>query len=493
MLTRKKIDCSEERRLIINCITNTSFLKQIIPVLRADFFDSFESRIIYSWATDYFKHYEKAPEKEIETIFFRKKSEYSEEQMNGLGQFLGSLSEEYDKNINLPYEFDNAMQFIKLQSLRQLRQDLDQAIESSNILKGENLISDYKRPDRPGGQGVSLMKDTDALISAFLDTDESVFTFPGILGECLGEFLRGDLTAFVGPAKRGKSFWLMFAAICAMRAGKNVVFFSFEMNEKQSIRRFVQSLQAEPAHPQDILMPRFRPAEGFSLQNQPFIITHAPISKKGVDLSKIAKVQQQHRLHFHNGDVRIVTFPAKSAGLNELRATLNNMEYYDGIVPDLICVDYADIIAPEGYNREYRHKLDDIWTSLKQLAQERNVHVLTASQAGRSAFEGDVTEQNVAEDYRKIAHVSKMMTLDQTKYEYEMGVMRIRQMVEREGKRSLDEVCVLERRELGRIYAGSKWAKDVFIPKNDKEFEQYKEMEEKYVKRYGFTTESTQD
>ena len=56
-------------------------------------------------------------------------------------------------------------------------------------------------------------------------------------------------------------------------------------------------------------------------------------------------------------------------------------EKQDGFVPDLIVVDYADLIVPESRG-EFRHQQNEIWKGLRRLSQEKGEPlVITASQS----------------------------------------------------------------------------------------------------------------
>ena len=75
--------------------------------------------------------------------------------------------------------------------------------------------------------------------------------------------------------------------------------------------------------------------------------------------------------------------------------------------PDIVIVDYADLLRSVTMRKEARHDLESIYEDLRGLAGEYEVPVFTASQANRSALDEDVIEASkVAESY------SKVMTAD---------------------------------------------------------------------------------
>jgi hypothetical protein len=100
------------------------------------------------------------------------------------------------------------------------------------------------------------------------------------------------------------------------------------------------------------------------------------------------------------GTLLIKYFPTKSATVQTLAAHLSQIEI-QGTKPDLILVDYADIL--KGMGSEKRHVLENIYEDLRGLAGEVECPIWTASQANRSSLEEDVIDATkVAEAYSKV-------------------------------------------------------------------------------------------
>ncbi len=123
--------------------------------------------------------------------------------------------------------------------------------------------------------------------------------------------------------------------------------------------------------------------------------------------------------------LRIASFPAHSITISELEKEIDHLKDKEGFIPDVIVIDYADLLAPE-VKGDHRNVIDDIWKNLRRIAEERDCLVVTGSQSNRSSMEkAKIDEWDTAEDIRKLAHVTLMMVLDQTPKEKEVGVMRI--------------------------------------------------------------------
>jgi replicative DNA helicase len=89
-----------------------------------------------------------------------------------------------------------------------------------------------------------------------------------------------------------------------------------------------------------------------------------------------------------------------------------------------LIIDYADLMAIDPKN--LRIDTGRLCKELRGLAVEYNLALITASQANRV---GDgvkiLTRNHLAEDYSKVAIADNLITLNQTKEEYQMGLMRL--------------------------------------------------------------------
>ena len=69
---------------------------------------------------------------------------------------------------------------------------------------------------------------------------------------------------------------------------------------------------------------------------------------------------------------------------------LDDWEAREGFVPDVIVIDYADLLEADGKSTEFRHKQDSIWKGLRAMSQKRHALVLTATQADAASYTGPV-------------------------------------------------------------------------------------------------------
>ena len=452
-MKRESINLQDERKILTNMILSTDFLREISTLIKPHLFESAYAKLVSGWVMDYFEQYKTAPEKNIQDIYQQKRDSIQDEEENEtVAEFLKRLSNEAAEYRiqSVDYSINSAIKHLKLKSLERLKEQLAGFLIEADPLKAEQAIANYTRIERPEGEGVALFHDSAGVINAFLMEDELLFKFPGALGHVAGGFLRGDLVAWLGFAKRGKTWWMWFTAQVAMNHGLKVLFVTLEMTKRQMTRRAWQSMVGQPKEDKDITIPQFE-SVGDSKWTVSAIVEH----RTGVDPSLIPEKQKKFRRLLRGGDVRIEAFPAYSATVEDIVAHLDNLYYYDNYTPDVVIIDYADIIAPTENRMDYRHQLDSIWKKLRGLAQSRNILIVTASQSGRGGSTKDAKEEDVAEDIRKLAHVSKMLVINRLPEESKKGIVRIAQMAEREGSTSYEQAVVLQCLDIGRPYMDS--------------------------------------
>jgi replicative DNA helicase len=453
------IDLSEERKLLINCIVNTDFLKQIIPILQPNLLRSRYSRKIIIWVKSYFEKYEEAPNKNIEDIFIKEQVDLTEEEAGLIRKLLSSISEESD-NHNLPYSLDQAELYLKKQKLLNTSERITDLVNSNNILQAELEVVNYTKLERPNSNTLDITTTDFRNIIDYQNV--KLFSYPGDLGELCGPFCRGDFFADFGFAKRGKTWQLLYKALLAFRKNLNVLFYSFEMPEYDLAKRILQMITSSCRNDfdQEIALPVFTSTGE---------IDYEYIKPKILNLNDINKVQQMFSRH-KKARFKFKSFPAFAGTLNDVFAHIDLLEYFEDFYADVIVIDYLDIVAPDrDAPKEYRHFIDYLWKRARGLAQKKNAIVFTGSQTGRSTTSRDVNTGDVAEDIRKLAHITGGISLNQTDEEKKQGIMRIKPMVFREEFFSgYDEVTILQCLKIGQPILDCRRSDKVILPTETK-------------------------
>lgn len=294
---------------------------------------------------------------------------------------------------DLQYVKDKSLDFCRKQALKGA---LEQAVDQ---IAGENYeqIVDTIKKAVSVGTPVSIGHD-------FFDDYEARFTHltrhavPTGLDELDGkEVLQGGLGAgelgvVVAPTGVGKSHWLTMLGANAMRAGVNVLHYTFELSETQVGLRYDSNLCD--------------------------IDSNTVIDSKDAVLSKY---KENPRL----GRLKIKYYPTNTATVQTLRSHVERL-ILRGFIPGLIIIDYADIMRSSRQYDSLRHELKLVYEELRGYAGEKNLPIWTASQSNKEGSETEVVDlSNMSEAYGKAMVADVVMTISRRSHEKAQGFGRL--------------------------------------------------------------------
>ncbi|MFA5724378.1 MAG: DnaB-like helicase C-terminal domain-containing protein, partial [Candidatus Pacearchaeota archaeon] len=242
--------------------------------------------------------------------------------------------------------------------------------------------------------------------------------------------------------------WILIeTAIQALMRKYKVLFISLEMNARSIIKRVTQNLFSETAKEEEYMYPRF------VKNGDMYEIDNSKIEKgKGLKLHLYDRKLKAFLPQIGGGDLRICCYPAYSADYKKIFSDIELLEVKSGWLPDFIIIDYADLIAPESQKGDRRDQIDLVWKRLRALAQMKNCSVITATHSNKQTFERNIKQNDLSDDNRKINHVGKMISLNQTFSEKKIGAMRMQMIAERNGFFDDTEVVVLQSLNIGKPF-----------------------------------------
>ena len=141
----------------------------------------------------------------------------------------------------------------------------------------------------------------------------------------------------------------------------------------------------------------------------------------------LRKVKSKHSY------LKLSCHPNSTLKVSGIRSILETWAQ-DEWVPDVIVIDYADILDMSHKGLEGRDCINQAWKELRALSQYYHCLVITATQTDAAAFDtGLLRRKNFSEDKRKFSHVTGMMGINQTDDEKEMGLYRFNWLKLRDG------------------------------------------------------------
>lgn len=440
------------KKILLAMVNNDSVLARIAQHWGDRFrFDDRFSNLIGKWCVDFFARYERAPKDDLIDIFkgWAARKAARPELVNGVEAVLVGLSddenrltESTDRLMDMAYEhFDTTLISTKLDVVREL-------VTKGDIAAAYAEIETLDRVDYGEEDAHDLITDPAALDEVFEALGESVIRYNKGLGKFFGPHLEPDgFISFMGEEKIGKSFWLIDAAYQAVRQRKRVAFFACgDLSSRQNKRRLLSRFCGLPARstnpdgswpctvrvPQSIRRTRDRenPVE-LTYREETFNHTY---TREQVE-KKLAALRAHH-IRTNGSTFKLSSHSNFSIDVRGIQRLLNKWNRHQGWRPDVVVIDYADILAPPtGIGKaDVREQINVTWKMLRKLAGDNQCLVITATQADAASYgRHTLDKSNFSEDHRKFAHVTGMIGINQTAAEKELQVYRLNWVQLREG------------------------------------------------------------
>jgi len=209
----------------------------------------------------------------------------------------------------------------------------------------------------------------------------------------------GDLGIIFGNPGGGKSWMLTALGAMAVSAGYTVCHYTLELSEAYMGRRYDATFT------------------GLEIQE---LMKH----RDKVD-EAVGKLP---------GKLIIKEFPMGKAGISAIESHVQKTTDL-GHKPDLIIIDYVDLLKSKRKSIDRKDEIDDIYISTKALARELKIPIWTVSQVNRAGAKDDVIEgDKAAGSYNKIMIADFAMSLSRKRLDKVNGTGRVHIMKNRYGQ-----------------------------------------------------------
>ncbi len=367
-----KFGYSFQVKLMAALFTDKIFLQQILDILDPKYFESETNIWIVRCIMDYFDKYKQQPTLEVMKVELDKVENdvlktTIVENLKEVTKQLHSSDQDFIK--------DEAIDFCKNQVIKKAIMDSVDLLQTGQYDEIKSNIDNAMKAGSERDIGHEYNIDVDDRFSE--TTRKTVATnWESINSVMDGGLGPGELGVFVAPAGIGKSWGLVNVAAHAVKNGLNVVHYTLELSAPYVGLRFDSVFT------------------GIAAQNLKYHIDE--IKETVNDLQ---------------GNLVVKYYPTKTASVNTLKAHIEKCILQDK-KPDVIIVDYADLLRGAGRTQDLRHELGNIYEDLRGMAGEYEISVWTASQAIRSALEEYVIgAEKIAESYAKIMTADFVISL----------------------------------------------------------------------------------
>jgi replicative DNA helicase len=349
-------------KVISSLLVYKEFLLNIHDVLSDEYFENQSHKWIVKEILKYYDKYHCPPTMEVLKVELKKiDNEVLQLSIKEQLKEAYKTSEE-----DLKYVQEEFSNFCKNQQLKKALLNSVDLLNAGDYDSIRHLIDNALKSGQDKNIGHEYNKDTE---SRYREEHRVPIATPwGMFNDLLqGGLGGGDFGLIFGNPGGGKSWTLVALGGWAVKAGYNVLHYTLELGSDYVGRRY----------------------DAFFT---------------GIDVGKISKFKDdvEKEVSMLTGNLIIKEYSPGKATISTLESHIKKCIDLD-FKPDLILIDYVDLLRSKRTNRERKDEIDDIYISTKGLARELNLPIWSVSQVNRAGAKDDVIEgDKAAGSYDKI-------------------------------------------------------------------------------------------
>ena len=380
-------------KVLSSLLTHKGFLTNIHDMLSEEYFDNQAHKWVIKHILKYYDKYHTTPSMEVLKVELQK-IENEVLQISVKEQ----LKEAYKaSDADLEYVEEEFSNFCKNQQLRKA------LLSSVDLLKGgdfesiRELINNAIKAGQDKNIGHEYNKDVE---SRYREDHRITVPTPWEKINTLlqGGLGNGDFGLIFGNPGGGKSWSLVALGGYAVKLGYNVLHYTLELGEDYVGRRY----------------------DAF--------FTQIPVDKISSQKDKIESTVEELK-----GNLIIKEFPTGKATMTTVESHIQKVKDL-GIEPDLVIIDYVDLLSSKRKTVDRKSEIDDIYSSTKGLARELNIPIWSVSQVNRAGAKDNIVEgDKAAGSYDKIMITDVCISLSRQRRDKVEGTGRFHIMKNRYG------------------------------------------------------------
>jgi RecA/RadA recombinase len=384
---------SFQLKVINQLLLNKEFILNIRDSIQEEYFDNQSLQWIVTQTLKYFDKYHTSPT--LESLHIEvKKLENEILKTSVIEQLREAYKVDNSDDTYVREEFSN---FCKNQQLKKALLTSVELLNSGMYDDIRLLIDSALKAGQDKNIGHEYSKDVESRYRP--DAREVIPTPWSAINKLLaGGLGGGDLGLVFGGPGGGKSWMMVAVAGHAVRLGFNVVYYTLELGEVYVGKRFDAYFTNEP-------------------------VNNIHLHRKKVE-------NEINRLE---GKLVVKEFSMGKASIQTLESHISKLKDMDS-APDLIIIDYIDLLRSKRRNSERKDEIDDVYMAVKGLARDINIPIWSVSQVNRAGAQDDIIQgDKAAGSYDKIMITDFAMSLSRKKEDKVNGTGRMHIMKNRYG------------------------------------------------------------
>ena len=380
-------------KAISSLLTHKQFLISIHDVLSEEYFDNQAHRWIIKEILRYYDRYHTTPSMDILKVEVKKiDNEVLQLSVKEQLREAYQASEE-----DLEYVQEEFSTFCKNQQLKKALLNSVDLLKAGDFDGIKYLVESALKAGNDKNVGHEYNKDIETRFRE--DARTTIGTpWPKINELLQGGLGNGDFGLIFGNPGGGKSWSLVALGGYAVKMGYNVIHYTLELGEAYVGRRY----------------------DAFFSQ--------IPVDRILQNREKIEDIIPQLP-----GELIIKEFPTGRATMSTIESHISKVSD-GGMKPDLVIIDYVDLLGTKKKTADRKGEIDDIYTSTKGLARELDIPIWSVSQVNRAGAKDDIVEgDKAAGSYDKIMITDVCISLSRKKADKVNGTGRFHIMKNRYG------------------------------------------------------------
>ena len=374
-------------------LTHKEFLTNIYDILSEDDFNNQAHKWIIKEILKYYDKYHTTPSLDILKVEV-KKTENEVLQLSIQEQ----LREAYISSDNdLKYVMEEFSAFCKNQQLKQALLSSVDLLKAGDYDSIKFMIENAMKAGNDKNLGHEYSKDIE---TRYRENSRKFIPTPwGSINDLLqGGLGGGDFGLIFGNPGGGKSWTLVALGAHAVRLGYNVLHYTLELGEDYVGLRYDACF------------------------------TKIPVDHLNKNKDKVEEIVPQLP-----GKLIIKEYSPGRASIHTIESHIRKCMTHE-IPPDLILIDYVDLLSSKRKNVDRKYEIDDIYTSTKGLSKELNLPIWSVSQVNRAGAKDDIIEgDKAAGSYDKIMITDFCLSLSRKAKDKVNGTGRFHVMKNRYG------------------------------------------------------------
>jgi len=380
-------------KVLSSLLTRKEFLINIHDVLSEEYFDNSAHKWIIAEILKYYERYHTVPSMDVLKVEM-KKIENEVLQLSIKEQLREAYTASEDDLVYVEQEFSN---FCKNQQLKKALLTSVDLLKAGDYDSIRHLVDNALKAGQDKNVGLEYSKD---IQSRYREEHRPVIPTPWDLFNNLfqGGIGPGDFGLIFGNPGGGKSWTLIALGAHAVSLGFNAIHYTLELGEDYVGLRYDACFTGVPVNTIKDFQSRVEDT-----------VTNLP------------------------GNLIIKEYSPGKASMSTLEAHIKKCIEQD-FKPDLIIIDYVDLLRSKRTNSERKEEIDDIYLSTKGLAREMKIPIWSVSQVNRSGAKDDIIEgDKAAGSYDKIMITDISISLSRKKEDKVAGTGRFHIMKNRYG------------------------------------------------------------